>query len=54
MCEFCHSHGDGKKWYLKAENYSEELGCGVCRSACEMQAIRLAPPNDHPVAQNLW
>lgn len=25
MCEFCHSHGDGKKWYLKAENYSEEL-----------------------------
>lgn len=25
MCEFCHSHGDGKKWYLKAENYSQEL-----------------------------
>ena len=25
MCEFCHSHGDGKKWYLKAENYSKEL-----------------------------
>ncbi len=25
MCQFCHEHGDGKKWYLKAENYSEEL-----------------------------
>jgi Pyruvate/2-oxoacid:ferredoxin oxidoreductase delta subunit len=25
MCEFCHQHGDGKKWYLQAENYSEEL-----------------------------
>jgi ferredoxin len=25
MCEFCHSHGDGKTWYLKAENYSQEL-----------------------------
>jgi Pyruvate/2-oxoacid:ferredoxin oxidoreductase delta subunit len=25
MCEFCHQHGDGQKWYLKAENYSEEL-----------------------------
>ena len=25
MCEFCHQHGDGKKWYLKAENYSDEL-----------------------------
>lgn len=25
MCQFCHEHGDGKKWYLKAEHYSEEL-----------------------------
>jgi ferredoxin len=25
MCQFCHQHGEGKKWYLKAENYSEEL-----------------------------
>ena len=25
MCQFCHQHGDGKKWYLKAEHYSEEL-----------------------------
>lgn len=25
MCEFCYKHGEGEKWYLKAENYSEDL-----------------------------
>ncbi len=25
MCEFCTQHGEGKKWYLQAKNYSEEL-----------------------------
>jgi len=25
MCEFCHTHGEGKKWYLHAKNYSEDL-----------------------------
>jgi NAD-dependent dihydropyrimidine dehydrogenase PreA subunit len=25
MCEFCVRHGDGQKWYLRAENYAEEL-----------------------------
>lgn len=25
MCQFCHQHGEGKTWYLKAEHYSEEL-----------------------------
>jgi len=25
MCEFCVKHGEGEKWYLKAENYSEDL-----------------------------
>ena len=25
MCEFCHTHGEGKKWYLQAKNYSEDL-----------------------------
>jgi len=25
MCEFCHEHGEGKKWYLQAKNYSQEL-----------------------------
>lgn len=25
MCEFCVQHGDGKKWYLQAENYATDL-----------------------------
>ena len=25
MCQFCHKHGEGKKWYLQAQNYSEDL-----------------------------
>ncbi len=25
MCEFCLKHGEGKKWYLEASNYTEDL-----------------------------
>jgi ferredoxin len=25
MCEYCHKHGEGKKWYLQANNYSQDL-----------------------------
>ncbi|HTX89998.1 MAG TPA: 4Fe-4S dicluster domain-containing protein [Anaerolineales bacterium] len=25
MCEFCTQHGEGKKWYLRLENYSQDL-----------------------------
>jgi ferredoxin len=25
MCEFCHKHGEGEKWYLQTKNYSEDL-----------------------------
>jgi Pyruvate/2-oxoacid:ferredoxin oxidoreductase delta subunit len=25
MCEFCHQHGEGKTWYLNANNYAEDL-----------------------------
>jgi len=25
MCEFCQEHGEGKKWYLNAKNYSQDL-----------------------------
>jgi hypothetical protein len=24
MCEFCHKHGEGKKWYLRADFESIE------------------------------
>lgn len=25
MCQFCVEHGEGKKWYLQAKNFTEEL-----------------------------
>lgn len=25
MCEFCMQHGEGRKWYLEARNYGEDL-----------------------------
>ncbi len=25
MCEFCQQHGEGRKWYLNAKNYAEDL-----------------------------
>ena len=25
VCEFCVQHGEGKKWYLQAKNYAEDL-----------------------------
>jgi ferredoxin len=25
MCQWCHEHGDGKKWYLNVKNYSKEF-----------------------------
>ncbi len=31
MCEFCVKHGEGKKWYLQAKNYSEDLLSDVRR-----------------------
>ena len=31
MCEFCHEHGEGKKWYLQAKNYSEDLQSDLLR-----------------------
>jgi len=31
MCEFCIRHGEGKKWYLQARNYSQDLLSDVRR-----------------------
>ncbi|MFB3880480.1 MAG: 4Fe-4S binding protein [Armatimonadota bacterium] len=31
MCEFCHQHGEGRKWYLQASNYSQDLLSDVRR-----------------------
>lgn len=31
MCEFCHKHGEGEKWYLQAKNYSDDLTADIRR-----------------------
>lgn len=31
MCDFCLKHGEGRKWYLEAANYSEDLLADVRR-----------------------
>ncbi|UCF77756.1 MAG: 4Fe-4S binding protein [Candidatus Eiseniibacteriota bacterium] len=31
MCEFCLKHGEGKRWYLQAKNYSDDLLSDVRR-----------------------
>lgn len=31
MCQFCHQHGEGQKWYLKAEHYSRDLAADLER-----------------------
>ncbi|MCJ7509079.1 MAG: 4Fe-4S binding protein [candidate division Zixibacteria bacterium] len=31
MCEFCTKHGEGKKWYLQAKNYSLDLASDTRR-----------------------
>ncbi|HEX2988222.1 MAG TPA: 4Fe-4S binding protein [Chloroflexota bacterium] len=31
MCEFCTKHGDGKKWYLQAKNYADDLASDLDR-----------------------
>lgn len=33
MCEFCHQHGEGKKWYLAASNYAGELFNAAARQS---------------------
>lgn len=31
MCEFCTKHGEGKRWYLNAQNYSLDLASDIRR-----------------------
>jgi ferredoxin len=33
MCQFCHQHGEGKKWDLNAANYAEELFTEAARKS---------------------
>lgn len=46
MCQFCHQHGEGKKWYLQANNYAQDM----LSDARRQEMIRGFFEND---AQNL-
>ncbi|MBN1192875.1 MAG: 4Fe-4S binding protein [Coriobacteriia bacterium] len=40
MCEFCTQHGDGKKWYLQAENYAVDLSQDLARREYMIDFVR--------------
>ncbi|MHA2295384.1 MAG: ATP-binding protein [Candidatus Hodarchaeales archaeon] len=45
MCDFCVTHGSGKKWYLKAKNYSKDLATSdFVRDFCESYFSREITP----------
>ncbi len=48
MCDFCHEHGEGKKWYLNASNYAAELWNEAARAS---EAAVLAPLAAKPPAE---
>ena len=45
MCEFCHKHGEGKTWYLRAENYSEDLLSDLRRRGFIEEFFKNLPEN---------
>ena len=47
MCEFCHKHGEGRKWYLEAKNYSNDLLADTNRQ----KFIKEFFSPDNPVSQ---
>jgi len=46
MCEFCHKHGEGKKWYLNASNYAEGLYQDAAKASLRnvMEPLGQVPP----------
>ena len=49
MCEFCHKHGEGQKWYLRADNYSEDLLSDLKRRRFIADFFSLKEPDPPPV-----
>jgi len=43
MREFCHKHGEGKKWYLSTANYAEELFTEAARKSAIDVLSNLSP-----------
>lgn len=45
MCQFCVEHGEGKRWYLNAQNYEYDLVSDVRRRGYVIDFIRGFPQN---------
>jgi ferredoxin len=43
MCQFCAQHGEGKKWYLEARNYSQDLLSDKRRQARVLKLMSGSP-----------
>ena len=61
MCQFCHQHGEGKKWYLKAEHYAEDLLADINRRQYLVDFIKsagtsgvVADPLQRSMASPAW
>ncbi len=39
MCQFCVEHGEGKRWYLQAQNYALDLNSDIARRDYVIQFI---------------
>lgn len=53
MCEFCHQHGEGKKWYLNARNYAEDLLSDARRRKFIDQFNNIAPEKLFSIIEGL-
>ena len=40
MCQFCVEHGEGKRWYLQAQNYAFDLDSDLKRRAYLIEFVR--------------
>ncbi|HEY3318487.1 MAG TPA: 4Fe-4S dicluster domain-containing protein [Coriobacteriia bacterium] len=40
MCQFCVQHGEGKRWYLQAQNYAADLTSDLARRGYMLDFIR--------------
>lgn len=43
MCQFCVEHGEGKRWYLNAENYAYDLSSDLKRRGYMVDFVRGFP-----------
>jgi ferredoxin len=48
MCEFCAKHGEGRKWYLRARNYSADLVKNSRRFRDMLQSLLTKTYPDNP------